>query len=72
MDLPRRLRVIQESKGGSGNVVSVELACLPSTIQAFGDSTGGIGPGEEVHDQIARIGQQIDEEFRKASGNLAG
>src|SRR5581483_4875776 len=68
---PRFVRTGQETQPGAGDVVGIELDADPAAPELLGDPAGDVAAGEGVEDELPRLGQEANEEFRYA-GHEAG
>src|SRR5260370_8912485 len=62
---------VLEAQSRAADVIAVDLDADPEAFEALGDLAGDVAAGEGVEDQLSRLGQEADEEFRQA-GHKAG
>ena len=52
-----------EAEGGCGEVVEGGIEGEPASAFFFGDGSGGVAPGEDVHDEVAGVCEEADEKL---------
>ena len=61
-----------EAEGGGGEVVEAVVEGEPFAAFALGYGSGGVGAGEDVHYEVAGVGEEADEEFGQLGREAGG
>jgi len=66
-----RWQFVHEAEGGRGQVGAVFLERQRAPVEFLRRAAGGVGAGEDVQHDVARVGEEFDEDSRQLSGKRA-